>query len=52
MVYFHEHTVLDSVFWVESQFPTGRQALFQVRKDNDKIIEWSPQYINVKNTGN
>lgn len=40
----------NSVFWLESQFPTGRRALFQAKKDEDGIIEWSPKDISVKNT--
>ncbi|KAL4002665.1 Prolyl oligopeptidase family protein [Acanthocheilonema viteae] len=40
----------NSVFWVESQFPTGRRALFQAKKDENEIIEWTPQDISVRNT--
>uniref|UniRef100_A0A1I8EUP6 Acyl-peptide hydrolase n=1 Tax=Wuchereria bancrofti TaxID=6293 RepID=A0A1I8EUP6_WUCBA len=40
----------NSVFWLESQFPTGRRALFQAKKDEDGIIEWTPKDISVRNT--
>uniref|UniRef100_A0A0R3S0N8 Peptidase_S9 domain-containing protein n=1 Tax=Elaeophora elaphi TaxID=1147741 RepID=A0A0R3S0N8_9BILA len=40
----------NSVFWVESQFPTGRRALFQSKKDEDEVIQWTPIDISVRNT--
>ncbi|VDK73391.1 unnamed protein product [Litomosoides sigmodontis] len=40
----------NSVFWVEAQFPTGRRALFQAKKDEDQIIEWTSRHISVRNT--
>uniref|UniRef100_A0A8R1TYK1 Acyl-peptide hydrolase n=1 Tax=Onchocerca volvulus TaxID=6282 RepID=A0A8R1TYK1_ONCVO len=40
----------NSVFWIESQFPTGRRALFQAKKGEDGIIEWTPKDISIRNT--
>uniref|UniRef100_A0A915PQH3 Acyl-peptide hydrolase n=1 Tax=Setaria digitata TaxID=48799 RepID=A0A915PQH3_9BILA len=40
----------NSVFWIETRFPNGRRVLCQVTKDDDRIIEWSPQTFNIRNT--
>lgn len=48
---FYRHIILDSVFWLESQFPTGRRVLFQAKKGEDGIIEWTPRNVNISNTG-
>lgn len=48
---FHKYIILDSVFWIESQFPIGRRALFQAKKGEDGIIEWTPKDISIRNTG-
>ncbi|VDM96979.1 unnamed protein product [Thelazia callipaeda] len=40
----------NSVFWLESQFPSGRRVLLQAKKDGSEIIEWTQSDITIRNT--